>query len=407
MNERSFYITSSEEDTMCRYKQGHQLPASKRATCIKSKLKGQTSVPSDGSDITCMDLQTHATTTILVTGAFGNVGQSVLAALNSSQTWQLDTIPFETRARLTKREFVIRVLDIPNTNNRKLAKKLQKIIPMEIVWGSITDEQTLKHALEGVSVVIHLAAIIPPLSNAMPELAYTINVKGTDLLIKLMQAQHNRPKLVFSSSVAVYGDRVENYFIRTDDPLSPCDDDAYAHHKVACESMIRASSLSWVICRLSYIVWRKKLFMDPLMFRMPLETHMEVCHTLDTGLALARSGFVPEAEGQTLNLGGGPACRTTYREYLDRMFKLFGLGGAGFLPREAFSNKGFHCGYMDTERAEALLKFQHHTLEDYYAEVHEETRSRRFWVTLARKSAQAWLIAQSPFLKPGKLVPSK
>ncbi len=355
---------------------------------------------------TCFNKNTHRGQTILVTGAFGNVGQSVLAALNASGTWQIDTVPQETRTKLAEQGLTIRVLDVPNTKNRKLARKMQKTIPMEIIWGSVTDEQTVKQALEGVSVVIHLAAIIPPLSNAMPELAYSINVKGTELLIKLMEAQTNPPKLVFSSSVAVYGDRVDNFYIRTDDPLAPCDDDAYAHHKVACESMIRASSLSWVICRLSYIVWRKKLFMDPLMFRMPLETHLEVCHTLDTGLALARAGFVPEAEGQTLNLGGGETCRTTYREYLDRMFKLFGLGGAGFLPREAFSKKGYHCGFMDTELAQALLKFQHHSLEDYYAEVREETRLRRFWVALARKSAQAWLIAQSPFLKPGKLMPN-
>jgi len=372
----------------------------------KGQTSGITSKTVAGTKAIYTPQQTSTATTVLVTGAFGNVGQSVLAALNEPKTWQIDTIPAAMRAKLTEEGLTIRVLDVPNTKNRKLAQKLQKKIPMEIIWGSINDEQTVQQALSGVSVVIHLAAIIPPLSNAMPELAYTINVEGTDLLIKLMQAQTNPPKLVFSSSVAVYGDRVDNFYIRTDDPLAPCDDDAYAHHKVACESMIRTSSLSWVICRLSYIVWRKKLFMDPLMFRMPLETHLEVCHTLDTGLALARAGFVPEAEGQTLNLGGGVSCRTTYGEYLDKMFKLFGLGGAGFLPREAFSKKGYHCGFMDTEKAEALLQFQHHTLEDYYAEVREETRMKRFWVALARKSAQAWLIAQSPFLRARKLVPN-
>mgnify|MGYP005842617079 CR=1 FL=1 len=339
---------------------------------------------------------------VLVTGAFGNVGQSVLHALTTKATLELEHIPGWIRDRLCESGVTIRVLEMPSAKNRALARRLQRKIPMDIVWGSITDEQTVMRALQDVSVVIHLAAIIPPLSNAMPDLACKVNVQGTDLLLRCMTAQPVPPKLVFSSSVAVYGDRVEHYYIRTSDPLCPCDDDAYAHHKVACESMIRASTLRWVICRLSYIVWRKKLFMDPLMFRMPLETHLEVCHTLDTGLALVRAGFVPDAEGQTLNLGGGKTCRTTYREYLDTMFKLFGLGDAGFLPREAFSKKGFHCGYMDTELAELLLHFQKHSLEDYYREVREETRFRRLWIGLARGMARAWLIAQSPFLKTAR-----
>jgi nucleoside-diphosphate-sugar epimerase len=337
--------------------------------------------------------------TVLVTGAFGNVGQSVIKALFDKETWNLRGIPEQVRAELLDGALRVRVLEMPGAKNHRVARSFSKKPGLEIMWESLTDETALTKALEGVDRVIHLAAIIPPLSNAMPDLAYKVNVEGTKLLIRLMEAMERRPRLVFSSSVAVYGDRVENYFIRADDKLCPCEDDSYARHKVACEDAIHHSELEWVVCRLSYIVWRKKLFMDPLMFRMPPETHLEVCHTLDTGLALVRAAFVDEALGKTLNLGGGGSCRTTYREYLDAMFRMFGLGGSDFLPRNAFSATGFHCGYMDTDEANRLLDFQKHDLAFYYREVREETRYRRFWIGLARKAAQAWLIAQSPFLK--------
>ena len=50
------------------------------------------------------------------------------------------------------------------------------------------------------------------------------------------------------------------------------------------------------------------------------------------------------------------------------MMDIFGLG-RNFLPEEGFAEKDFHCGYMNTDKSENLLKYQKHTLEDYYGEV--------------------------------------
>ncbi|OHD17841.1 MAG: hypothetical protein A2087_12885 [Spirochaetes bacterium GWD1_61_31] len=316
--------------------------------------------------------------TILVTGAFGNVGQSTLAAL-------------------AERPVAVRAFDVDNAVNRRRARA--RPAGTEVLWGDLRDSAAVVRAVRGVSAVIHLAAIIPPLANRFPELARAVNVDGTANLLAAMADEPSPPRLVFSSSVATYGDRVEDWFIKVDDPLCPCADDEYARHKVACEGLIRQSGLNWVICRLSYIVWRKKLALDPLMFRMPLATRLEVCHTLDTGLALANAAFCDEAIAGTFNLAGGESCRTDYRTYLDRMLRSFGLGGARFLPDAAFSRTGYHCGWMDTNEAQRLLRFQHHNLDFYYDEVRREAGPLKGLISLFRPLVQAAIRGRSSYLR--------
>ncbi len=316
--------------------------------------------------------------TVLVTGAFGNVGRSVLKALAVSG-------------------LSARIFEFPSPLNKKLAKSLA--LGIKVQWGDIRESKDVLEAVRDVDAVIHLAAMIPPGADRNPVLAHRINVGGTANILAAIASSPKKPRLVFSSSVATYGDRVKNFYIRTTDELHPCADDEYAKQKVQCEALVRESGLDWVICRLSYIVWRKKLAMDPLMYRMPLDTRIEICHTLDTGMALAKAASCDKALGKTFNLAGGEKCRTTYRDYLDRMMKLFGLGGIGFLPEEAFSPSGYHCGYMDTEEPQALFDFQRLSLEDYYKEVAAEARPLKFWARLFRPAVRAAIVAKSPYLR--------
>jgi hypothetical protein len=101
---------------------------------------------------------------------------------------------------------------------------------------------------------------------------------------------------------------------------------------------------------------------------MPLDTSIEICDTKDVGLALVNAIECEEVWGETLNLAGGNQCRITYREYINDMMEIFGLG-RNFLHEEAFAEKGFHCGFMNTNKSQNLLKYQKHTLEDYYKDV--------------------------------------
>ena len=314
---------------------------------------------------------------VLLTGPFGNVGLSTLK-------------------ELIKRNYTVRVFDINNKRNRRTSTKFKHQV--EIVWGDLRNPKDVEKAVSGCDVIIHVAAIIPPLADKKPKLAESVNVGGTSNIIEAIKNQPQKPKLIFTSSVAIYGDRLRNPLITPTDPLNPNDDDEYAKQKVKCEEIIRKSGLEWVICRLTYIVSINKLQMDPLMFEMPLDTCIEICDTKDVGYALANAVESKEIWGETIHVAGGERCRITYREYLNEMLDIFGIGN-NVLPEEAFSTKGFHCGFMTTDKSQSLLNYQRHTLEDHFYEVRKKVAFTRFWTMMFRPFAKKYLLNKSYYYK--------
>ena len=297
---------------------------------------------------------------------------------------------------LIKRNHDVRIFDIKSTKNRKVAKKYEDKV--EIIWGDIRNFEDVEKAVSGQEVVIHLAAIIPPLADKQPKFAEEVNVGGTTNIIKAMENQSQKPRLIFTSSISIYGDRLESPFIKISDPPNPNPHDDYAKQKLKCENLIKNSSLKWAIFRLTGIFSPNKLQRDPLMFDMPLETCLEICHTKDVGLALVNAIENQEIWDDIFNIAGGIKCRIIYKDFLAKMLGLFGLG-FHYLPEEAFSKRGFHCGFVDTNKSQKLLQYQRHTLTDFFNEVKKKVKVIRFLSTLFRPIARRYLLGKSPYYK--------
>jgi nucleoside-diphosphate-sugar epimerase len=311
---------------------------------------------------------------VLLTGAFGNVGTSTLE-------------------ELIKRDHIIRCFDVPTKKTKRIAKKYRKQV--EIIWGDIRNEDVVKKAADGMDVIIHLAAIIPPLAHKKPELAQAINVGGTRNILKAAQEQIEPPKLIYSSSVSVYGDVRRNgkEIIKTTHPYNPSPNDNYARTKIACEQIIKDSNLQWAIFRFAAIP-PVDLKVDPLMYEVPLDTPLEFCHTSDTGLALAKAVDTEEVWGETFHIGGGPECRVPYKEYVGKLLEAFGIGR---LPEEAFGTDDFHCGYLDTTKSQELLEYQRHTFEDLIEENRKRMPFLRWLVVIFRPIVRHFLLKKSPY----------
>jgi nucleoside-diphosphate-sugar epimerase len=315
---------------------------------------------------------------VLVTGAFGMVGRSTLEAL-------------------LFKGYTVRVFDINTPQNRKYAQNYTDNPHVEIVWGDLRELPDIMRACEGVAVVIHLAAIIPPLADKNHALARVVNIGGTENVVTAVKAQVEPPRLIYTSSISVYGDRVDNPLIKVTDPVNPSHDE-YAKTKLAAENLIRGSGVEYAIFRLTYIVSPEKIEMDPLMFHMPLKTSIEVCHVKDVGVALANAVENQQIWGNIFHIAGGEKCRTTYKEYINCMMDIFGLGSR-LLPDEAFSTGKFHCGFMDTTESEALLHYQQYTLKDYYKEVKERVQYKRWLFIIFRWVVKQYLLRKSEFYK--------
>ena len=76
---------------------------------------------------------------------------------------------------------------------------------LELVYGDITDSNALKTAMTGVDWVFHIAACVD-LGIVDAARMERVNVEGTCTVLQAIQAQSNPPKLVYCSTIGIYGD---------------------------------------------------------------------------------------------------------------------------------------------------------------------------------------------------------
>jgi nucleoside-diphosphate-sugar epimerase len=236
---------------------------------------------------------------------------------------------------------------------------------LEIVWGNITQPDSVKQALNGVDAVVHMAGLVQPLTEAKPELATRVNVEGTRTVVNLIKERAERVPFVFTSSAAVYGPCPD-----ATEPLhpdrTPCNPTSvYAETKLRSENLIKESGIGYVILRLTSVPDPRRRISDfkTQMFTIPLKNRVEFCHADDLALAIlnAVKNF-DRVEGSTLMIGGGPSQQMLFEDMLRATLNTFGLP---LPPRHKFSEEPFPLHWYDTTKSQELLKYQHKTLDDY------------------------------------------
>jgi nucleoside-diphosphate-sugar epimerase len=320
---------------------------------------------------------------ILLTGAFGNIGEATLT-------------------ELVGRGHDVRCFDVPTERNRKIARAWTDQ-PVEIVWGDLRNPEDVRRAVEGCEVILHIAFVIPKLSatgkesEADPEWARSINVDGSRNLIEAVQELAPDARFLFTSSLHVYGPTQHLPPPRTvDDPVNPVEH--YSRHKVEVEGMVRASGLTWTIFRLGASMPVQMIF-DPGMFDVPLDNRIEYVYRGDVALAIANALETEEVWGRLWLIGGGPRNQYIYR---DMATKILDALGVGMLPDEAFSTEPYPTDWLDTAESERVLRFQKHTLDDYVDEMRHKLGWRRTLVRLFRPAVRAWLLRQSPYYQAAR-----
>jgi nucleoside-diphosphate-sugar epimerase len=295
---------------------------------------------------------------ILVTGAMGSIGMAT------------------TRAFLAQGHDV-RCFDLKNRFNTKRSRLVADQV--ELHWGDVRNPADVAAAVADREVVVHLAAILFPDSEADSSRSRAVNVDGTRNVVEAMKASPNKPTILFPSSIAVYG--VGRYVgppRQVDDPTSP--DSEYAGHKVECEDMIRASGIPWTILRVGAAIEPgASAKITPLavrtMFDVTLDTRIEWVHPEDVGLAFANTAALPELRSKVLMIAGGPSCRATQRDFFTTAFEAVGIG---MLPETAFGDGGFEMDWMDCDESQKHLDFQRHSWEDFHAAFQDRMRLHRW-----------------------------
>jgi len=314
-------------------------------------------------------------TNILVTGAFGNLGAYVTA-------------------ELLRQGYTVRCFDVRNAATERQASHFPGLV--EVAWGDIRDAELIKKVVKDQDVILHLAAIIPPGSDANPSLTRAINIDGTRNLIEAAQTLPNPPRFFYASTFDLFGHTQKLPPPRqVDDPVEVSD--VYTETKAAGEQMVRASGLPWLIFRFSDMPLIGLRDAHPIMFEIAIDNRMETMHPADGALAVVNAIALPELwSGRLLLVGGGKNCQITYREFFSKILTAMGIG---MFPDEAFTKKEYVVDWLDTAESQRLLKYQRHTFDEIVAEIAALLGWKRFFVPLARPFVRHSILKMSPYWK--------
>ena len=330
---------------------------------------------------------------VLVTGGFGLVGS-------------------QTVRRLAADGHRVVATDLGTPAQRKAARSLPA--GSEARWADLPDpgEGVRLVAETSPTVIIHLAAVIPPVIYRQPELARRVNVDATVSLLRAAQSCAHPPRFIQASSNAVHGARNpqrHRELLREHSPASPSD--LYGAHKAEVEHHARSSGLEWVILRLAGVMSVDPVAMpfslDALFFESALPTDGRL-HTIDVRDAAAAFAAATTADvaGEILLIGGDESHLLRQRDVGKALAAARGLTNVlpGGRPGDPDSDEDwFVTDWMDTTRAQRALSFQHHTWPDMIAEMRALAGWRRYPMRLVAPIARRVLKLRAAYRNaPGR-----
>lgn len=155
------------------------------------------------------------------------------------------------------------------------------------VAADIQDAEGVSRAVAGCDAIAHFAWTLSAMESA--QVAEGIDIGGTTNLLRAM-ADHGCPRIVFASSITVYGGQADHPQPFTEDETPrPAPSFHYERNKVRAEKMISESGVEAVNVRPTVIVGRSSWSAPANIFRQPVvltpgrDARMQLVHVDDVG----------------------------------------------------------------------------------------------------------------------------
>jgi UDP-glucose 4-epimerase len=272
-----------------------------------------------------MDTKHDPDMTILVTGGAGRLG-------------------YWTASQLTEAGYSVKAFDLPHVN----WSHIEPLTRTTIFRGDITDPESVEKACRGAEAVVHLAAVLPPVSEASRELTQRVNVQGT---LNVLEASPPEIPIVFVSSIATYGvTHSETPPIEETHPQQAHDN--YSESKIMAEEAVKESGHPYSILRLAPISVADVLELpDEVAYRA--DQRVEFILVGDAAQAIV--GCLDEGPGERVyNVAGGPSWQMRGEEYLTRFYGALGVEVEPVYPQSYTAvdwydtSRSRHLGYQRT-----------------------------------------------------------
>jgi nucleoside-diphosphate-sugar epimerase len=264
---------------------------------------------------------------VLITGGAGSMGKELSIAL-------------------AQKGYEVYAFDIPNADYSGFDE-----LGITGIKGDITDLNSVTQAVTGKDMVVHLAALLPPVSERSWDKTYAVNVNGTKNLVDAIIATGSKTRLIFSSTVATYGDTTgKEPPIRTSTPQNP--NSNYSKSKVEAEKYVLESNIPYTILRVSGVVLAA--LMDPPNWPFISEQRVEFVYRGDVVTALISSVDKEESTNKILIIAGGSTWQMKGYEFVAKFLEVLDID----VEDAEYPDKSTYSDWYDTEESQKILDFQ-------------------------------------------------
>jgi len=270
------------------------------------------------------------------------------------------------------------ILVRPSDKNKKTFRLYEGREGLTIYWGDLTNYDDVYKSIEGVDIILHVAAFVSPAADNNPEMAMKINYGSAKNLVKSIEEQGRKEHIKFVNigTIAETGDRMPPiHWGRIGDSIKPSVYDYYAVSKIAAERLVIESGIkNWVSLRQTGILGNKMMEIeDPIQFHNCYDNVLEYVSDKDSARMLknlcakvANCELSDDFWGHLYNVGGGESCRTPAYEMMESMYKVMGINDLSqvVLPAKYQCLRNFHgTYYLDSDKLNYYLEFRGDTIE--------------------------------------------
>ncbi len=204
--------------------------------------------------------------------------------------------------RLLAHGHEVRTLDVVPLDDMELERSVDEL------RGDVRDRERVRELVAGADVVVHAAAALP--IQASRDSIRSVNVGGTENVLRAAR-EAGASRVVFISSTAVYG-VPEKHPIEEDDPLVGVG--WYGESKIDAEALCRVAAVHTTIVRPKTFIGPERLGVFEILFDWIREgrriyilgkgyNRYQLLAVEDLVDAIVRAATVPEATGETFNVG--------------------------------------------------------------------------------------------------------
>lgn len=295
---------------------------------------------------------------VLVTGAAGTVGVHVVKYL------------------LAEGKYEVTILDLKNKNSFQKLKRFRKRV--NILYGDIMNNVLIEALVKDQDIIIHLASVLPPLSDMKKGLSEAIEYQGCENIIRAITYYNPKCHFIYASTTSIYNG-IENPSVKS--KIKKENLTYFAESKLKTEELIKDKLKNYTILRVPLVL--SNLVNEPFIYNIKKKEVIDVITKEDCAYAFVRAiRYLDKLNKKTYNLS--MAEPILYDDLLKNILKYRGLSFS-FLFNKLFVEKKYVSPVTtDKDDLEEIIGYRNDTIQSYYNRIKRQNKNRKLAKILAK-----------------------